>query len=210
MGGHGGPPLHRACVNEHVVKPQHLVPENNSVSTGGHGGPPLRRGFAFNHEIRIRGRSVGGAACLVKAGGINDRGNKPNGHKTKHPIPAIAGTKHPAGAGDHPGRLGDGRIRTRREAQHPKQKGNLSGTGGRSGPPLHRIFVSRGGKNAIVTRGQFTRRVACLVTVVTEYAVKPSIQNQMIIRQGTGGRSGPPLRRGFVIEHDVMPNNRIT
>ena len=138
MGGHGGPPLHRACVNEHVVKPQHLVPENNYVSTGGHGGPPLRRGFAFNHEIRIRGRGVGGAACLVKAGGINDRGNKPNGHKTKHPIPAIAGTKHPAGAGDHPGRLGDGRNRTRRDVQHPKPKGNPSGTGGHSGPPLHR------------------------------------------------------------------------
>ncbi len=86
------------------------------VGAGGHSGPPLRRGFAVNHEVRIRGRGVGGAACLVEAGGINDRGNKPNGHKTKHPIPAIAGTKHPAGAGDHPGRLGDGRNRTCREA----------------------------------------------------------------------------------------------
>ena len=114
--------------------------------------------IAFNHEIRIRGRGVGGAACLVEAGAINDRGNKPNGHKTKHPIPAIAGTKHPAGPGDHPGRLGDGRNRTRRDVQHPKPKGNPSGTGGHSGPPLHRGFV-------------------------TEHAVIPSIQNQMKIRQ---------------------------
>ena len=104
------------AVTQHAVKPQHLVPKINSVSTGGRSGPPLHRGFAFNHEIRISGRGVGGAACLVKAGGINDRGNQTNGHKTKHRIPAIAGTKHPAGNGEHPGRLGDGRKRTRREA----------------------------------------------------------------------------------------------
>ena len=34
---------------------------------------------------------------MVKAGGINDRGCQPNVHKTKHFIPAIAGTSHPAG-----------------------------------------------------------------------------------------------------------------
>ena len=112
----------------------------------------------FNHEIRFRVRGVGVAACLVEAGGINDRGNQPNGHKTKHSIPAIAGTKYPAGTGDHHGRLGDGRNRARRGAQHPKPYENPTGAGGHSGPPLGGGFV-------------------------TEHAVKPNIENQMKIRQ---------------------------
>ncbi len=58
---------------------------------------------------------------MVKAGGINDRGCQPNVHKTKHFIPAIAGTSHPAGVGDYPGRLGDGRNRTRCEPMIRKQ-----------------------------------------------------------------------------------------
>lgn len=70
-------------------------------------------------------QAVCGAACLVKAGGINDRGCQPNVHKTKHFIPAIAGTSHPAGVRDYPGRLGDGRNRTRCEAHHPKTSETL-------------------------------------------------------------------------------------
>ena len=36
----------------YAVKPQHLVPKNNSVSMGGHSGPPLRGGFGTEHELR--------------------------------------------------------------------------------------------------------------------------------------------------------------
>ena len=38
------------------------------------------------------------------------------GHKTKLFTPAIAGTQHPAGVGDQPGRLGEGRNRIHRAA----------------------------------------------------------------------------------------------
>ena len=36
----------------YAVKPQHLVPKNNSVSTGGRSGPPRRGGFVNEHEVR--------------------------------------------------------------------------------------------------------------------------------------------------------------
>ena len=38
------------------------------------------------------------------------------GNKTKLFIPAIAGTQHPVGVGDQPGRLGEGRNRIHRAA----------------------------------------------------------------------------------------------
>ena len=36
----------------YAVKPQHLVPKNNSVSTGGRSGPTRRGGFGTEHEVR--------------------------------------------------------------------------------------------------------------------------------------------------------------
>ncbi len=108
------------AVTEHAVKP--MIRKQAEHYTGQ--AETAVRPYAEDLEPNIPfARQAGcGAACLVKAGGINDRGCQPNAHKTKHFIPAIAGTSHPAGVGDHPGRLGEGRKRIRREATSSETK----------------------------------------------------------------------------------------
>ena len=44
-----------------------------------------------------------------------------------------------------------------------------------------------------------------LVTAVTEHAVQPQHMVPKNKAVSIGGRSGPPLRRGFEIEHVVNP-----
>ena len=70
----------------YAVKPQHLVPKNNSVSTGGRSGPPLRGGFGTEHTVKPMIRKPkenptgtgGHSGTPLRGGFVNEHDAKPN------------------------------------------------------------------------------------------------------------------------------------